>query len=198
MAGKKKQIKHSRRYEESDIRIIASLRKQKKAYRARVTVRQVIDGAGLKRSSFYYHYSDVNAAVEASENNILDSFLAFLENPPIRYRKKRGNPNRALFELMLLFMRRHKEIFREICDDINNQSVLYKMVEYVYPHLVIIWYPINQPAPVIGSERAEMLFRLIAEVITRWGKETHCDFKKADYYIDKLVKITNEASIRCK
>ena len=72
------------------------------------------------------------------------------------------------------------------------------MIERVYPLLSITWYPINQPAPAIGSERAEMLFRLIVEVITRWGNETHCDFQKANQYIIKLTKIAMEADIRCK
>lgn len=198
MVGRNKEQKHNSRYKRNHDLLIASIRKHTKTYRARITVNQVVEDVGMARSSFYNHYPDVNSAIEASDAVLVKRFARFLEKPPLVYKKPSQNPNRYYYELTFLYMGRNKVIFRRVCDDINNQSLLYKMVETVYPRLQITWPTDNGRLPAIGSERVDMFLRMVVEVISRWGKETRCEYEAATPYINRLSVITAEAGMRCR
>lgn len=198
MVGNNKRREHNQRYRKTNDLLIASIRKQTKKHRARITVNQVMKDVGMARSSFYNHYPNVNSAIEASDAALVAGLEKFLNFPPVIYKKPPRNINRYCFELTFLYMSRHKMIFCCVCDDINNQSLLFKMVETLYPKLHIVWPLGDGSAPAIGSERVDMFFRMVVEVVVRWGRETQCDFSRAAPYVNRLLAITMEAATRCR
>ena len=193
MVGKHKQRKHNRRFFKSSITILASAMKNMRYSRAQLTVKRVAKDAGITRGAMYYHYKNLDDAIAVGEAIVIDEFKAMLNQRHINTK----NTNRQVFLTIFILIFRHKGVFKHVCEDIGNQGLLYKLVEVAYPQIEIVWLPVNASSPRIGSERVSMYFKIIVEVICRWGQTTNCDIDKAEPYIKKILKITENASRYC-
>ncbi len=193
MVGKHKQCKHNRRFFKSSITILASAMKNMRYNRAQVTVKRVAKDAGITRGAMYYHYKNLDDAIAVGEATIMDEFKAMLNQRHISAK----NTNRQVFLTIFILIFRHKGVFKHVCEDIGNQGLLYKLMEVAYPQIKIVWLPVNAPSPRIGSERVSMYFKIIVEVICRWGQTTNCNIDKAEPYIKKILRITENASRYC-
>lgn len=193
MVGKSKQRKHNRRFFKSSITILASAMKNMRHNRARLTVKRVAKDAGITRGAMYYHYKDLDDAIAAGEATIIDEFKEMLNQRHINAK----NANRQVFLNIFILIFRHKGVFKHVCEDIGNQGLLYKLMEVAYSQIEIMWLPASEPSPRIGSERVSMYFKIVVEVICRWGQITNCDIDKAEPYIKKILRITENASRYC-
>ena len=102
--------------------------------------------------------------------------------------------NTRLFYAVLVFMAKRRDLFSMICADINHQGVLYRMTEILYSRLEITWLPKGSATPVLGSERTDMLIRVLVEVFCKWSISTNCNVRKADRYIRRLLRATTDAA----
>ena len=191
---KKTKIKRTRRFLKNDTTIFVGILKRIKSHRGHVTVQQVAKDIGVSRQTIYNHHTGITRAIIDSENELLKAFSSGLDEQIKKLSVAVEDVNEQVFYAALIFMAHRKEIFRLICEDLNHQELLYRMVEVLYPRLQITWLPKNIPAPAASSERAGMFFRMIVEVFCRWGVTTHCDLNRAGEYISHLTRITTEVS----
>ena len=106
--------------------------------------------------------------------------------------------NERIFYSVFLYMAHGSDVFTQICANTANRNTLYRIIRIVYPQLDIVWYPINNSTPEIGSERADMYISMCVEILARWGCKTQCNIQKSRRYINRLLRLTSEASSRCK
>ncbi len=104
--------------------------------------------------------------------------------------------NQRLFMASFIFMTQYSEIFYQICSNMAVQDILYRMLKVLYPKLRLTWLPAGAPTPAIDSERVDLYLRLLTGVICQWGKGTNCDIGKAEPYIRKMIKITEDVTGR--
>lgn len=156
-------------------------------------MRQIAKETGLSRQTLYNHHPNVNQAITESEDALLEEFAAELDIQVEKLSNIMPDANGRVFYAMLIFMARRGDIFCPICGDINNQGLLHRIVEATLPRLQIDWLPHNTPAPAVGSERVDIFMRMMVEVITRWGVATQCDIRKANRYVNRLLRITEDA-----
>ncbi len=181
---------HNRRYERSERALQSAILKLLKRHRGRLTARQVAKAAGLSRQTIYNHHPNINQAIINNEEALVEEFSSGLDDQLRLLSRTTANPNGRIFYAILIFMTRHKEVFCPICVDRNNQGLLYKIVEVVYPSLEITWLPIGVPAPEAGSERVETYIHKCVGVIRRWGEATHCDVRRGGRCVDSLLRTT--------
>ncbi len=163
-------------------------------YRGRITARQIAKSAGLTRQAVYNHYPSMKSAVADSEETILSDFSSELDLQTKNLVAVIPDFNTRVFYATMVFMAKRKELFCLICSDVNNQGVLYQMVEIIFPGLEITWLPKGLPTPKIDSERARMLIRLLVEVLCQWSTSTKCDIRKADHFIRRLLRAISDAA----
>ena len=188
--------KHNKNYDRNERAIQRAVFSLIKRHRGRLTACQVAKVAGLSRRTFYRHHSGINAVITESEDRVLAEFSADLDRQVQKLTVIISDANTRLFYATLVFMahRYRREIFEAIGTDHNNQGILYQMVEIIYPQLEIAWLPKGTPAPALGSERADMLARMIVEVLCKWSTSTHCNVRKADPYIRRMLQATKDAA----
>lgn len=184
---------HNRLFNRNEHKILLTVFKLFRLHRGRITVRKVAEVTSLSRQTIYNHHPDIDHALVQSEENLLNEFAAKLDISDKKFSKMIRDPNRRIFYAVLIFMNQHKDIFCLICVDINNQRLLHQIVAAVFPRLKLKWLPAGTPAPDISDERVSMYMRMLVEVISRWGIDTHCDIRKADRYIDRMIRITEAA-----
>lgn len=185
--------KHNQIFKRNGHKILCAFLKVFHLHRGHVTVRRVAQASGLTRQTIYNHHPDIDQALVQGEKELLCDFTAELDVQDKKFSKMIPDTNRRIFYAMLIFMDRHKGIFCLICTDINNQGLLFQIVTEVFSRLQIKWLPAGTPAPDISSERACMYMRMLVEVISRWGLETQCNIRKADRYIERMIRITEVA-----
>ena len=186
-------IAHNRRYDRSELAIYKTVLKLLKKQRGRITMRQIAKETGLSRQTLYNHHPNVNQAITESEDAFLEEFAAELDTQVEKLSNIMPDANGRVFYAVFIFMARRSDIFCPICADINNQWLLYRIVEVAFPRLQIDWLPKNIPAPAVGSERVDIFIRMMVEVIARWGAATRCDIRKANRYVNRLLRITEDA-----
>ena len=189
---------HNQRYQQNNRKIQKAFIILNKAHRWHTTLRQIIDRTKLTKRTLYAHYPDIDNALVTIEQEIIDDFKTTLRQKRISLAKIMPDNNRLLFFVVMLYMSENKDLFIPICKDIANHTVLYRIIEIIYPMLEITWFPTSSPAPCIGEERADMYVRMCVEILNKWGRKTSCDFKKSEKYLRKLVRLTGEASLRCR
>lgn len=190
---KRAKITHNQRYVRSELVIYKAVLKLLKRQRGRITVRQIAKETGLSRQTLYNHHPNINQAIIESEDVLLEEFTAELDTQVEKLSNIMPDANWRIFYATLIFMARRGDIFCPICTDINNQGLLYRVVEAAFPRLQIDWLPKNIPAPAVGSERVDIFIRMMVEVIARWGAATRCDIRKANRYVNRLLRITEDA-----
>ena len=173
-----RKIHHNRRYERSERAIQKAILNLMGAYRGRITARQVAKSAGLTRQTIYNHHPNINQADQQIE----------------KLSKVTTDTNGRIFYAIMIFMARHDDVFFPVCTNINNQGLLYQIVEVAYPRLEISWLPVGLPAPCAGSERVESYLHKSVGIIRRWGKNTHCDVRRGGRYINSLLRATEDAA----
>lgn len=77
-----------------------------------------------------------------------------------------------------------------------TRSVQIRMLKVLYPRLRLTWFLKGLPAPALGSDCMDLYLRLLTGMFCQWGKETSCDIDKAEPYIRKMVKITEDVTGR--
>lgn len=162
-------------------------------YRGRLTARQVAKAAGLAWRTVYRHCSDFDSVIAKSEDAILSEFSACFDENLQRLRLVRDQ-NARLFYAMMVFMAHRRDVFCPICSDLNNQGILYRMVEIVYQRLGIVWLPKGSPTPALESEKVKMLMRIIVEVLCEWGTSTNCNVRKANRFVQRMLCATADAA----
>ena len=85
----------------------------------RITVRDVCEGAGIHRSTFYAHYQDVYEVVEKAERNmsvhLAETFLKQLDS---------GAGAEACFESLFAFIGEHREFYRLYLNETHKAGVI--------------------------------------------------------------------------
>ena len=160
----------------------------------KITGQGIADLAGLSRKTFYEHYTDINHAFYQGVDDLLTDFDTALDDQVWKFSKMFPDSNKRNLYMLMIFLNQQRDIFNLICDDLDHQELLYKMVWKVFKRLELKWLPVGIPAPDVNSERGSMCIRMMVDVISRWGMETHCDIRKADRYIDRLMRITEAAA----
>lgn len=183
---------HNRRYEHNERAMQSAILKLLKRHRGRITARQVAKAAGLSRQTIYNHHPNINQAIVNNEEALIEEFSSGLDDQLRLLSRTTASPNGRIFYAILIFMTQHKEVFCSICADRNNQELLYKIVEAVYPKLEITWLPIGVPAPEAGNERVEAYIHKCVGIIRRWGEATHCDVRRGGRYVDSLLRTTED------
>ncbi len=182
--------KHNRMYEQTESAIQQTILKLLKSHRGRITAKQVAKMAGLTRQTIYNHHPNINQAIINNENVLIQEFSFELEKQLDKLSNIVNDHNGRIFYAMLIFMSRHREIFCPICSDFNNQELLYRMIDILYPKLDIAWLPKGTPAPNPDSERVETYQNICVGIIRRWGKLTNCNVKKSGQYVNQLIRAT--------
>ena len=183
---------HNRRYEHSERAMQSAILKLLKRHRGRITAWQVAKAAGLSRQTIYNHHPNINQAIINNEEALVEEFLSGLDDRLRLLSRTTANPNGRIFYAILIFITQHKEVFCTICADLNNQGLLYKIMEAAYPRLEITWMPIGVPAPEAGSKRVEAYIHKCVGIIRRWGEDTHCDIRRGGRCVDSLLRTTED------
>ena len=187
-------IVHNRQYNQSEQKIQKAILKLLRAYRGRITARQVAKAAGLSRQTIYNHHANLNQAIDENEDALLRDFSDALNTDDGRLVRLVADVNGRAFYSMLIFMAQRRELFCPICMEIHYQGILYRMAEVLYAKLEIDWLPKGMPAPAIGSERADMLVRMTVEVVSKWGVATECDIRRAGRYVNRWIRVVSDAA----
>ena len=189
-----RKVHHNRQYERSERAIQNAILTLMEVYRGRITARQVAKAAGLSRQTIYNHHSNINQAIVNNEKALLQKFSSGLDQQIERLSKVTTDTNGRIFYAIMIFMARHDDVFFPVCTNINNQGLLYQIVEAAYPKLEISWLPVGPPAPCAGSERVESYLHKSVGIIRRWGQRTHCDVRRGGRYINSLLRATEDAA----
>lgn len=104
--------------------------------------------------------------------------------------------NQRLFMASFIFMTQYSEIFYQICSNMAVQDILYRMLKVLYPKLRLTWPTTGTSIPTVDSDLADLYLRLLTGVICQWGKGTNCDIGKAEPYIRRMIKITEDVTGR--
>lgn len=189
-----RKVHHNSRYEHNERAIYNAILILMGAYRGRITARQVAKSAGLARQTIYNHHPNINQAIVNNEKALLQKFSSGLDQQIEKLSKVTTDTNGRIFYAIMIFMARHDDVFFPVCANINNQGLLYQIVEAAYPKLEISWLPVGPPAPCAGSERVESYLHKSVGIIRRWGKNTHCDVRRGERYINSLLRATEDAA----
>ena len=198
-----RKVHHNSRYEHNERAIYNAILILMGAYRGRITARQVAKSAGLTRQTIYNHHPNINQAIVNNEKALLQKFSSGLDQQIEKLSKVTTDKNGRIFYAIMIFMARHDimifmarhdDVFFPVCTNINNQGLLYQIVEAAYPRLEISWLPVGLPAPCAGSERVESYLHKSVGIICRWGKVTHCDVRRGGRYINSLLRATEDAT----
>lgn len=189
--SKNKKIRHNQQFLKNETSIFITILKRHKRQRGRITVQQIAKDTGLARQTFYEHHHNINQAIRVGETSLIKDFKEYLsENMLVA----NADSNRRLITVCFLFISQHKEVFCHICADSANQGIIYQILSVLYPKLQIKWLPANMPPPAMDSEPVDRFLRLAVGIICRWGKSEHCDFKKADRYIEQFIRLATNVS----
>ena len=167
-------------------------------YRGRITIGQVIKASRLSKRTIYSHYPKIYKAPYEIENQLVSEFKIKIKERQASLFRLIPDNNERIFYSLFLHMAHEKDIFVRVCSNSENHRILHRMVHIVYPDLDIVWYPLNAPAPEIGSERVDMYISMCVEILARWGNKTKCDIEKSRKYINRILRLTSEASSRCR
>ena len=186
-------ISHNQQFMRNERAIQQAIRRLLRDCRGRITAGQVAKAAGLTRQTVYNHHPNINRAITDNEHSLLVEFSITLDGQAERLRKVIKDANGRYFFALLVFIAKHEETFGPICAEVDNQGLLYRMVERLYEKLEVDWLPKGSPAPALGSERAGMFIRMMVEVVSRWGCETGCNVRRANHCMERLQRIVDEA-----
>lgn len=190
--------KHNKVFDQNDLKIIRVTQKLVKTHPGNISVKQVADAVGITRQGFYEHYKSVDEAILKGGDKLMRKYRRFLSKRLMGEDQNAKGYNRKVFIAIFLHMSRYAPIYHQICAEPAIHHLIKIMVEYAYPQLKIIWLPFNIPAPRIGEERADMYVAMAVKIICEWGKEENCDLTCSQSYITRLVKLTDEASSKCR
>lgn len=191
---KNKQETHNRRYYRRRTAFFVTVLKLLRKYRGRVTVRQISKVAGFPRQVFYRYFKNINQAIADCESWLYQEYKRYLDS--VALRGTDAAINRSYFTISFVFMAQNKEVFYQICSDMAIEDILYRMLKVLYPKLRLMWLPKGTPAPSVSSDRVDLYLRVLTGVICQWGKETNCDIDKAESYIRRMVKLTEDVTGR--
>lgn len=166
--------------------------------RKRFTVFRIAKETKLSKKTLYAHYANIYTAPDIIKKEISESYGIELKNQYNSLSRVIVDNNERLFYIMMIFMAHNKDLFIPICKYLGNHTILLEMMTTTYPYLNIIWFPLNAPSPVIGSEKADMYLNMCVEILSRWGAKTKCNINKSRRYIKRLLLLTSEASMRCR
>lgn len=189
-----RQKSHNKRFYKRRTAIFSNTLKALGKYRGRVTIRQISNVSGFPRQVFYRYFKNINQAIGECEHWLHQEYERHLNSIPLS-----GTDvaiNRGYFTISFVFMAQTKEVFYQICSDMAVQDILYRMLKVLYPKLRLTWLPAGTLTPAIDSDCVDLYLRLLTGVICQWGKETKCDIDKAEPYIRKMVKITEDVTGR--
>ena len=189
-----KQTSHNRRFYKRRTAIFSNILRALGKYRGCVTIRQISNVSGFPRQVFYRYFKSINQAIGECERWLHQEYELHLNSVPLS--DTDAAINRGYFTISFVFMAQNKEVFYQICSDMAVQDILYRMLKVLYPKLRLTWLPAGTPTPTINGERVDLYLRLLTGVICQWGKETKCDIDKAELYIRKMVKITEDVTGR--
>lgn len=197
--GKRLQrLRRNRQYIRNDKIIQKVILKLLKNHQGHITTIQVVKAAKLTKRTVYTHYPKLYRAPYEIENKLVSDFKAELKERSVSLSKIIPENNERVFYIVFLYMAHDSDIFTQVCINTANHNTLYRIARIVYPQLDIIWYPVNAPVPEIGSERADMYISMCVEILARWGCKTKCNIQKSRRYINRLLRLTSDASSRCK
>ena len=111
-----------------------------------VTVKELIDDADVNRSTFYFHYQDVNSMVSEMENNFFNDFLHALD----AIEQKSHDAITILFECL----RDHMELCRILLGANGDMGFVEKMKKIVETKCSAIW---EQAVPGMGESDRNVL-----------------------------------------
>lgn len=191
---RKRKATHNRCFERNDWAIRAAVFELRRSRRDRFTAQKVAKIAGLTRQTFYHHYSSIGTAPAEIEEKILAELSAEINQSAQGKLSWIVDVNTRLFYTVLVFMAQRRAYFSPACADVHSQGVLYQMAEFIYPKLEIEWLPKGSPAPAPDSQRAKMLIRVIAEILSEWGAETGCNIRRTDFYVRRLLQAVDDAA----
>ena len=191
---KNKQQTHNRRYYKRKTAVFVTVLKLLSKYRGHITIRQISKAAGFPRQVFYRYFKNINQAIADCEHWLHREYERHLNS--ISLGGTDAAINRSLFTVSFVFMAQNKEVFYQVCCDMAVQDLLYRMLKVLYPRLRLTWLPAGRPTPAIDSDRVDLFLRLLTGVICQWGKETSCDIGKAEPYIRRMIKITEDVTGR--
>lgn len=160
----------------------------------RLTWRRIAELAGITRQTLYKHFSDIDHLFRQGVADLLNDFRISLDLQWLTFSKMFTDNNESVFYILLTFLSQQGDIFTLICGDLDHQELLYLMVLEIFPRLRLNWLPVGAPTPDIKSERVSMAIRMMVEVISRWGVETRCNIRKADRYVQRLMKVADFAA----
>lgn len=195
---KKRKVKHTKKFEEIELKIQKTVQKLVKKHPGNIQIKQVTEEVGITRQGFYEHYKSVDEAILKGGDKLMREYRHFLSKRLMSEDQNARGYNRKVFIAIFLHMSRYAPIYHQICAEPAIHHLIKIMVEYAYPQLKIIWLPSNIPAPRIGEERADMYVAMAVKIICEWGKEKNCDLTCSQSYITRLVKLTDEASSKCR
>lgn len=186
---------HNRQYYKRRAAAFVSILEMMKKARGRVTVIQLSKVTNFPRQTFYRYFRNVNQAIIECEQWLHQEYGQYLAK--ISPDNTDEGTNRKLFLHTFIFMSQNKKLFNQVCSNMAVQDILYRMLMNVlYPKLRLTWLPKGDPAPSIDSGRVDIYLRVLTGVICQWGKETQCDINKADQYIRKMLKVTEDVTRR--
>ena len=161
--------------------------------RMRITIKGVAKDAGISRATVYYHYKSLDHAKTLGERWLVDEFKDMLAD---NFKEKEAT-NRQVFVTIFILISRHSQLFKHICAEGGNQGLLYKMMAVAYSDLQITWYPISAKPPDLASERVSMYFKIVVEIICKWGQKTDCNLREIEPYLKRILRVTSDASRYC-
>ena len=190
--------KHNLRYQRNNKMIQKAIILLRNTHCRQITLKQIAKKAKVTKRTLYVHYPDMSHISSTIENELIADYKTELKKQKGALSKVIPDKNKRLFYILMLYMAMNKEVFVPICKDIVNYSILYRIAEITYSQLSIIWFPITSSVPDIGSDRADMYISMCAEILSKWGHKTNCDIRKSGKYLNRLLRLTDEASTRCK
>ena len=139
-------------------RALLTLLKEKSVNK--ITVKEVCELAELNRATFYSHYSDCFALLEAIENELLEAFAQSL----------------TLIEAIYDMIGKNEEACRVLIFQNPGSTVIHRMIDYARPQSIAYWRQelraSDEELEMLYTHLSNGLMHVVVEGYDRYERET--------------------------
>ena len=135
----------------------------------KITVKEVCELAELNRATFYSHYSDCFALLEAIENELLEAFaqsLTLIKSFDVA----------ALIEAIYDMIGKNEEACRVLIFQNPGSTVIHRMIDYARPQSIAYWRQelraSDEELEMLYTHLSNGLMHVVVEGYDRYERET--------------------------
>lgn len=158
---------NDKRYKNTELMIHQVMNSALRKRRIGLRIKEVCDEAQITRPTFYLHYTSVDAALRAYEQEIEFELLELLKSQQNR---------EVVFMVMLRYVANHKEYFSAVCG-VRNSWILTEVLLAMRSRLAF---------GIRSDKNYQFYVRSLIAIICLWVDEG-CRWEHIDLYLRKLL-----------